>query len=275
MGKAYKKLRELEKAEADFAHAKQMEYDAVLRSDIETKDLDEKIKRTSEAIKIHPNYISAWEKRYSTLLDANDFKNAVKVFTVLIHIKDNPNLASAYNNRARCYYYLYQYIKSLHDCNKAISLDPTIHEAYKTRAWIYHLFGETEKGLADHEKVYEFCPDDVWTIKDPGKLYEETGGYEKAVELRTWIFCHFAYSNSSFIFLVGSQSYNGPVIRKLTAVLENDSGNAAVYFIRGKAHDENSRFDNAVADYTKAINLKADFLIAYVYRTETYSGLQR
>jgi tetratricopeptide (TPR) repeat protein len=277
---AYKELKDFAKAAADFALLKQLE-DANRKEyeedqscsteeapgDMNNEENEETIRQITEEIGNCPNNAEIRYNRGLVYYENYDFKAAAKDFTVAIRL--NRTYAAAYSLRAECFYELGQYARALQDIDAALSLDPKISEAYNTSARIYNILGDTEKEIATLEKYWELYPEKTLEVNNLGKLYEATDRYEKAAVFHSWYFLQDNYIISSFPCLLGRNMdayYDGTKIRKLSAVLANDPENAAIYFIRGKTYENNSQLENAVADYTKAIDIKPDFLIAYIYR---------
>ena len=165
--------------------------------------------------------------------------------------------------RGNSYFALGYYVEALQDLDAALSLDPKLVEAYYTRAVIYQMLGDTEKEIANRKMLPELCPHEPWRYNKLGALYEKIGRYEEALEFHTWYLLNVDSLISSGYSL--GPCYK-PMIRKLTARLRRHPQNAALYCIRGKAYSRDSQPEKAIADYTRAIALQPDLLIAYVYR---------
>lgn len=60
-------------------------------------------------------------------------------------------------------------------------------------------------------------------------------------------------------------------MEKITKELNQEC--AETYYNRGLAHSKKGELDKAIADYTKAIELKPDFADAYYHRSKTWLHL--
>jgi tetratricopeptide (TPR) repeat protein len=88
--------------------------------------------------------------------------------------------APAYALRARIYYDLRQYENLLHDCQKAIKLDPSDPQAYFVRGILELKAGqvdsrEYDKAILDFSKSLELQPDDPIVLFDRALAYDRKG----------------------------------------------------------------------------------------------------
>lgn len=290
--KAYKNLGQKEKARDDLALIQRLEEKIAKENEVnqkfqdkqpvhvseakeKAKECDDKIQRFTEKITDNPKDTMAYCGRGLVYLEKSDYRIAQRDFTRAIRL--NNNCFAAYYHRAECFQMLNQTIKALRDLDRAIYLCPKSLAAYNLRARIFNELGETEKEIADLEKIHELYPDDTsWPVMSLGELYEETGRYEQAVEFHAWYMLHEElrfFGSFNLLKYRSRAGYQRPKLRKLSAALADNPGNAALYFVRGKTYDDDFQFENAIADYTTAISLKPDFLLAYMYRALANSVL--
>ena len=255
---AYMKLGQTEKAKTDFARAKRMK-------DKEQKEDEKERKQNEEIITRKDRDFKERNDRYAGII--RECNKAIKA---------DKNNAKAYCKRAQCFYDMGYDMKALRDCSKAIVLEPKTAAAYETRVGIYYLLGDRENEIVDFEMFRELEPNNIWMLREPFDSYEETGRYEKALEIVIWR----ALNNNNMDLPQNIRQFQGrnitfiPKIQKLTAAIAEDPENAALYFLRGKTYDENYQLENAALDYAKAISLKPDLLTAYYYRAMANEDLQ-
>lgn len=103
------------------------------------------------------------------------------------------------------------------------------------------------------------------------------GNYEKAVEYYS---LHLqkhsspeAYNNRGNAY-IDLKKYN-EAIADFTKALELKPDYAEAYLNRGTVYDELKKYNEAIADYSKAIELKPDYDLAYNDRGLTYYHLQK
>ena len=78
---------------------------------------------------------------------AEDNLQKIKFYTSAIKL--NPEYATAYNNRGSAYDSLGKYDNAIQDYNKAIKLDPEYAIAYNNRGYAYDSIGKYDKAM-DH-----------------------------------------------------------------------------------------------------------------------------
>jgi len=158
-----------------------------------TRDLDEKLRFYSEAVRLQPNAALAFHNRGGTrrakgdlvgaLADYNeairlrssdadafnsrgfvrykmgDVDGALADYTRAIRLK--PDLASAFNNRGCARHDKGDLVGALADCDAAIRLMPDFAEAFDSRGNVRRAQGDLEGALADYNQSVGFKPDYV------------------------------------------------------------------------------------------------------------------
>lgn len=138
--------------------------------------LKEALADYDKAIKLKPDYSSAYEKRQEllkiidlarytpkvrnlmeladSLVESSDYNGAIKFYDECLTIDAKNEHALFW--RAWCYYKLGDNKKVLTDLNKLIKLNPNYSsDAYNNRACAYENLGKYDKALADYEKAIE------------------------------------------------------------------------------------------------------------------------
>ncbi|MDE0638826.1 MAG: tetratricopeptide repeat protein [Candidatus Poribacteria bacterium] len=80
------------------------------------------------------------------------------------------------------------------------------------------------------------------------------------------------YSRRARVYFKSSHFDNA--IQDYTTAIQIESNHVNAYYKRGNAYKEKGDFDNAIKDYTKAIELKPDFVYAHNNRGEAWLHLQ-
>jgi tetratricopeptide (TPR) repeat protein len=160
--------------------------------------------------------------------------------------------ADSYNKRGVVEYRLGHYEDAIADFTKAIELKPNFAEAYHNRGNTKHILEDYEGAIADFTKAIEYK-------EDFAKAYFNRGLVEKnlGVERNQYAITDFNKSESYLI------------IQDIE--LKHDF--AEVYFNRGwskrnlvGSKQEHYKYEDAIADLTKAIESKEDFAEAYCNR---------
>ena len=81
-----------------------------------------------------------------------DFKGAILDYNEAL--KQDPNNATAYNNRGAAKLMLKDYKAALADFNKAISINDKYADAYDNRGRVKQVLGDTKGACADWQMAY-------------------------------------------------------------------------------------------------------------------------
>lgn len=143
-GDAYARLRQFDRAAADFDKALQLGLaDKALRA------------------KTHVGLATCFRI-------AGNFRQAIAQYTSAINLHDKEKLkcadncechAAAYDQRGYCYNELKEFPKAIADVSKAIELDPTEFLPYYNRGACYERLRQYDRAIADYAKASDLAPD--------------------------------------------------------------------------------------------------------------------
>ena len=271
-GTAYYKLKEYDKAIADYNRA---------------IELDPKNAETS--------YIPG-----IAYCIKNDPDRAIQKFTKEIEL--NPKNIWAYFNRAIAYYLKNDVDRTIEDFTRVIELDPAFIEAYRKRGDLYSLkFTRIQvdnerkqsvelnfkpdytnepnlcQAIEDYSKVIELDPNDTRAYYSRESAYSYKGDYDHAIEDCNKIIELNPKDARAYITRAGNYHIKGDydyAIEDYDKAIELDPKNADAYSSRGHFYflksyrDEDdgypissisSDLDQAIEDYAKAIELQLKF----------------
>jgi tetratricopeptide (TPR) repeat protein len=134
------------------------------------KDLDGAINDYTQAIKINPNDAYAYFFRGSVRKELKDFKGAINDYTQ--GIKINPNFAQAYVLRGIVRDELKDFQGAINDYTQGIKINPNYAEAYGIRGFARYQLGDKQGAINDLQKAAEL-------FQQQGK----TEQYQKLLEL--------------------------------------------------------------------------------------------
>ncbi len=137
------------------------------------------ITNLSEAIRIDPRYVLAYDYRGCAYLAEGDLDKAIVDFTAVIRL--DPGNAGAYLNRGGAYRIRREFDKALSDLNECLRRDPTNVVAYKARAWVYESEGEPGKAIADCSQCLLINSKDAEALLIRAKSYSKTRQYDRAI----------------------------------------------------------------------------------------------
>lgn len=98
------------------------------------------IEYLNNAIKLKPDYATAYGIRGDAYGDLGQHQRAIEDYNKAIRLE--PNDAATYYNRGNAYKNLSQYQRAIEDYNKAIRLKPDYATAYNNRGVMYLLQGK-------------------------------------------------------------------------------------------------------------------------------------
>ncbi len=179
------------------------------------------------------------ERLYEKSLElfiANDYDQAL----ILINdaIKSSPKWSKIYNARGAVYIQLKKYDLAMLDLNKSIDLEPN-EKAYFNRGSVYEELLNVDAALKDYDSALELNAYSAKVYRARGFLYTELKKYDLALT-----------------------DFN-----KLIALEPNEEG----YLDRGLFNQTISNIDAALKDYNQAIRLNPKSAQAYNYRGSLYA----
>lgn len=125
------------------------------------------------------NKWQAQEVEADTLLQRQDFKGAVKIYSKIIKgtkLKDQTGYGALYK-RAVCYYSLGEFESALKDLELFLPAYPGSYQAHLLRAFVYRELGDEEHTLVDLEEAVNLKPDDLELLRWRASLYLDKGNY--------------------------------------------------------------------------------------------------
>lgn len=111
--------------------------------------------------------------------EQEDWQGAIADFSDALRL--NPNLIEAYNNRGTAYSILGENAKAIADYNEAIRLQPNDPEAYYNRGVTYRELKDYPKAIADFSQSIRLSPQDAVSYFNRGVIYQQLGDNAKAI----------------------------------------------------------------------------------------------
>jgi len=177
---------------------------------------------------------------FSIMHSSSDYENAIKAFSSCIQM--DPSNARAFLNRGISYECINNMKAAFADYSRAIELLPEDGKAYYIRGML----------------LSRLC--DAMAINDLEKSAEL--GYKPAKNLLSK---KASQSNKSPQINI-DQSPKEEAIQVFTESIRLDPSNASTYLNRGMAYERINYMQQAIADYSKAIELAPDYAKAYYAR---------
>ncbi|MBI4824198.1 MAG: tetratricopeptide repeat protein [Nitrospirae bacterium] len=151
-------------------------------------DLDTAIESYSMAIKLQPEFISAYYNRGIAYYNKKLYDEAIKDFDKVIEL--NPENANAYIGRGNIYFIKADYNRAIPDYTKATGLDPSNVTAYNNLGYIYFDLKKYNDAVKHFQKTIKlndqyadaYCGLAITYLK-LGKLELARKNYKKAIKL--------------------------------------------------------------------------------------------
>ena len=235
-------------------------------------------------------------ERGSNYKRENKLSEAISEYTKAIDL--NPNLAEAYEERGHSHFYLREYSEAIQDLTKAINSGIEYEIMYDNRGKSYIKLGKYNEAIKDFTKVIKEFNSLSFVTKEAyeyrGNLYVALGKYDLALsdyekagkswrnpitELKEANDKIKEEPNSGFWYQTRGEVYAeiwkyDQAIADFNKAIELNHGyiNLA-YYKRGKVYDDLGKYDQAIADYTKAIELQPKTDSWYWFRGKLYDSI--
>lgn len=256
---------------------------------------DEAITACSAAIKINDTYAEAYYTRAIVFTNRMNVEAAMADYEMAV--EHDPDYWQAYNNMGTLYLDKLDIDKALENYTRGISVRPsddTVRKAaekdaskyqpadtplmYVNRGKVYRLNRENAAAIADFNKAIEFNPNDDKAYLNRGLAFQAEKNYEAAIrdcnkagELDP---ANIEAGKCMSAATVAKESIEAR-IADMSKGIEADPDIADGYFNRGKVYLEANKYDDAITDYNKTVELgprPAILKFAYLNRGIAYSA---
>lgn len=215
----------------------------------------------NEALRIDPNYALVYRWRGRVQRSYGEYEQSIQDFDSAIRIlPDNPY---AYTDRGYSYFWLGENDLALADFDRAVLIDPREPESYIYRGYFFVSQREYEKAVADYSTAIRLDPQNAEYFTYRAAVYAETqdsaratADLSTALELDPGFNCYDLYSWAN--------------VYCLTAAIQRDPTNAALFYSRARQYYSIGRYPEAIADFSRSINLNPSTLYVYLNRAQAY-----
>jgi serine/threonine protein kinase len=207
-------------------------------------------------------------------LAGKDDKWAIEAFTKAIKLK--PDYVSAYNDRGLSRYETGDSQGAIDDYDRAIKLKPDNHLSYTRRGYAFSSLGNGAKAIDDWKFAIKLKPDSSDTYCSRGYAKFGLGDIKGAIEDYTQAIKLKSDSSSAYNNRGIARSKLGDkkgAIEDYTQAIKLKPDLAYAYNNRGYAKSKLGDKKGAIEDYTQAIKLKPYYTAAYLNRGNSQSDL--
>ena len=212
-----------------------------------------------------------------------EYEKSMPCYTKAIEL--DANFAEAYTNRGCVLAYNFKCPKAaIVDYTKAIELDPQDETAYKYRFDAFGYLRCYKDAIEDLNKLINLSPHPIWYLMR-GEMYcnkkcykEAVLDFDKFIKIKIQEKKMYAYFWDSMHFPTVWEKANIPiqsVLDLFTYAIQQNPEQSLRYMQRGDVYRHLKFYKEAIADYTKTINLEPNFAAAYYHRGTVYIDLKK
>ncbi len=234
--------------------------------------LKESILLFNKSIEIDPSFPHPYFNRANAREDLNDLTGAHADFDIVIRLM--PNFGAAFNGRALVEQEEGDYDHALSDINRAVELTPKRADYYVNRSLIRELRRELPAARADINKALELEPKNKFALEAKTKLGRPIGGVENVTNRMKAPSCTVSETqrNAALPDAATAVSSDGgstgvAELPPLPSSADLKSRKAAtIEYGAGVALTQQGKTNEAIARYTRSIELDASFPHPYMNR---------
>ncbi|MEO0837370.1 MAG: tetratricopeptide repeat protein [Cyanobacteria bacterium J06643_5] len=204
----------------------------------------------------------------------SEYKQAIKLFSQAIRI--NPEYSSAYNLRGDAYYRLGEYEKSQQDSSAAIRNNPNDANAYYDRAFSLYFAGEFNGAIIDYNQAIKLNPDFANAYYGRGLARHEIKENEKAIkDLNQAIAINPKFTSAYFQrgIIHREMKEKLEAIKDFDEAIKINPKYTEAYYERGKTRYVLNEKAAAKKDFSKVIELDSSYIDAYIARADIHTDL--
>jgi tetratricopeptide (TPR) repeat protein len=221
------------------------------------------------AIKLQPNQPVFHQARGRTSKKLGDLKGALADFTIAL---DRKPQAAVYDDRAEVNRCLGDRAEALHDCDRAIELNPKFIEAYFRRGLTYTELGNLELALANYSTTIDLDPHHINAHIQRSWTYFRQQDYRRAKQDCQTVktidrSCFWAYYLLGVVDSFSELKHNA--IKNFSTAIEISPNYVSARYHRGIVYHEMGDLRKAMADFEQARSIQDRGLERMVDRDET------
>lgn len=230
-------------------------------------------------VKVGPDPEEFFIKAYK-LTDEAKYDEAMDNYTTAIGI--NPKFAEAYMNRAQVRFQLApekrKFSEIINDCNKAIQLNPKLGIAYYNRGLAEMLDGDYDLALNDFDLGLKLDPSIDGHQFFLNRAFVQQKIKEKSKTLAALKNDIEKNPNNALTYfqmgqkLMEVEAFQDAILN-FTKAIQKDKSNAAFFDCRGYAKGKLGLYKEAIKDFDTSIRLDPNIYISYENRAYAYKAL--
>jgi tetratricopeptide (TPR) repeat protein len=227
------------------------------------RDFDAMLRDAADLQELEPQSASAWNAIGTAHKAMENYEEALRSYDH--SLKYGPDMPQTYLHRGHIMGLLGRHAEAVADCTQAIRLDPRAGLAYSLRAWARFSLGETNAALADCEEAIRLSPWDARAYCCRGMIARTRGEFSAAMSdfnvaiekdpefidaYTQRALLHYLHRNYDAV--VSDMTF---VIQRLPVGDRHRAQTAVACDLRARAQENLGRWDLALADFNRAVDL--------------------
>ncbi len=189
-------------------------------------------------------------------------------------IEKSPAHVGAYHYRADAYQALGNTRQAVLDYNRVVALRPKDPFRYYARGLAYSRLKEPQLALADFTKAISLKPAYKNFYLARAREYKSLGKYTLALADYTHYVGEWKDASASVleeVLPVSLEAYRYDIAQQQVDALSTlDKDTAPLHFWQGRIWQSQNKLDEAISSFSKAINRRENWALAYQWRAATY-----
>lgn len=275
-GNAYFRQGDMAKAVADYTRVLELKPDAAAfrrrgMARVRQQAADDAIADFTEALKLDPRDAESLGNRGLAYAQKNESEKAIADYTEALRI--NPRDEALLFNRGNAWYVLRDYDQAIADYSEVLRLNPRNTWALGNRGKAYALRGDFTKAVADFSRLVQFEPENIRALEDRARAHVDLGETDKALAdygaaIRLDPRADLFHSRG---LLHGRRGNFEEAVADFTEAIDREPTNPLPYQSRGNAHFDAGHLDEALADLDEAVRLAPQSASAHYNRGNAHA----
>jgi tetratricopeptide (TPR) repeat protein len=277
-GNAYSDLKEYERAIENYNHALELDpKDASVYSNrgyayLNLKEYERAIEDFNRSIELNSDEGWIYDVRGFAYAQVGDIQSAIEDYNRALEL--DPKYANAYSNRGNAYYALKQYELAIEDYSRALEVDSQYVDAYIKRGNANYALEQYERAIEDYEYAIKLNPEDSAVYTRRAYSYLWLRNIEQAhidfMKCRQLEPTDVDYSLMTEWVIICQEKPGLEMAERLEVIATVDPDNgeayAGYYVYRGVISWIRTSFEEAVADFNRAIELDPELEDSFFWK---------
>jgi tetratricopeptide (TPR) repeat protein len=230
------------------------EADRLLRE--EKSDAEAACQKYQEALNLDPYSVRAYISFGNALREQNNYEEAIKQYQRAIHL--NPDNAEAHFSLSFVLCEQSKLEEALKELHETLRLNPKFSLAHLLLGLILLKQGKLEEARLKLKESANFAPGDDCLTQS---LMKKMSDQDKAVLLAFWTIISDKGSELEEIIEKCSQAID--ILKTQKRDFETNQLLASLHFWRGKAIQDQGKYEEAIVEYRQALRLDVDYVEAH------------